>query len=162
MVALIAALLAAPVTASPPGSWLEMQAGPQVLFRQSGRGIGPELRVSLGLPFAERAAAEVWLSGVLEEAPLRSPGDQSRIGAGLAARARLIQFGSEGKVSLWGRLGAGWTAGSPGASGPLGFAGAQVLLQPFVRRFAFGLEVDALAVRSGMGFAVLPSLRCAL
>jgi hypothetical protein len=36
------------------------------------------------------------------------------------------------------------------------------LWQPFVRRFAVGLEVDAVAVRSGFGFAVLPSLRCAL
>jgi hypothetical protein len=162
MVALIAALLAAPPAASQRGAWLEMQAGPQVLFRQNGRGIGPEVRLGLGVALAERAAAEVWLSGVLEEAPLRSPDDQSRIGAGVALRARLFNFDADGKVSLWSRAGAGWTAGSPGASGPLGFAGAQLLFRPFVKRFAFGLEVDAVAVRSGMGFAVLPSLRCAL
>jgi hypothetical protein len=28
--------------------------------------------------------------------------------------------------------------------------------------YGLGLEVDAVAVRSGMGLAVLPSLRCAL
>ena len=44
----------------------------------------------------------------------------------------------------------------------IGFGGAQLLFQPFLNRFAFGLEVDAVGVRSGLGFAVLPSLRCAL
>jgi hypothetical protein len=162
MIALIAALLAAPsLPVTQRGPWVEMQAGPQVLFRSRGAGIGPEVRLDLGLGFTERAAVEAWLSGALEEAPLRSPGDQSRIGAGLAARARLFQFDPDGKVMLWARLGAGFMA-SPGESGPAGFAGAQLLFQPFVKRFALGLELDAVAVRSGMGFAVLPSLRCAL
>jgi len=165
MVALIAALLAAPL--SPPvsqrGPWLEMQAGPQVLFRGSGAGVGPEVRLALGLGFTGRLAAEAWLSGALEEAPIRSPGnDQSRVAAGLAARARLFQLDSEGKAMVWGRLGAGWAAATPSGSGPTGFAGAQLLFQPFVNRFAFGLEVDAVGVRSGLGVAVLPSLRCAL
>ena len=164
MVALIAALLAAPPTppVSQRGPWLEMQAGPQVLFRQSGAGVGPEVRLGLGVGLTERLAAEAWLSGALEEAPLRAPGDQSRVAAGVAARARLFQLDSEGKAMLWTRLVAGWAAGTPGGSGPTGFAGAQLLFQPFVNRFAVGLEVDAVGVRSGLGFALLPSLRCAL
>ncbi len=163
MIALIAALLAAPpLPVSQRGPWVEMQAGPQVLFRDRGAGVGPEVRFDVGVGLTERLAAEAWLSGALEEAPLRSPGDQSRVAAGLAARARLFQLDGDGKLMLWGRVGAGWAAGTPSGSGPAGFAGAQLLFQPFVKRFALGLEVDAVAVRSGMGLAVLPSLRCAL
>jgi hypothetical protein len=163
MIALIAALLAAPsLPVTQRGPWVEMQAGPQVLFRSRGAGVGPEVRLDLGVGLSERLAAEAWLSGALEEAPLRSPGDQSRVGLGLAARARLFQFDTDGKMMLWGRIGAGWAAATPSGSGPLGFAGAQFLFQPFVKRFALGVEVDAVAVRSGMGLAVLPSLRCAL
>ncbi len=163
MIALIAALLAAPTPpVSQRGPWLEMQAGPQVLFRGSGPGVGPEVRLNLGLGLTGGLAAEAWLSGALEEAPLRSPGDQSRVAAGLAARARFFQLDSEGKATLWGRVGAGWAAASPGGSGPAGFAGLQFLFQPFVSRFALGLEVDAVGVRSGLGLALLPSLRCAL
>ena len=164
MIALIAALLAAPL--SPPvsqrGAWLEMQAGPQVLFRQGGAAVGPEVRLGLGIGLTGRLAAEAWLSGALTESPLRSPEDQSRVAAGLAARARLFQLDSEGKTTVWTRLGAGWSAATPSGSGPLGFAGAQLLFQPFVNRFALGLSVDAIGMRSGLGFAVLPSLRCAL
>lgn len=163
MIALIAALLAAPPSpASQRGPWLEMQAGPQVLFRNRGAGVGPEVRLGLGVGLTGRLAAEAWLSGALEEAPLRSPGDQSRVAAGLAARARLFQLDTEGKAMVWGRIGAGWAAATPSGSGPAGFAGAQLLFQPFVNRFALGLEVDAVGVRSGFGLAVLPSLRCAL
>ena len=163
MIALIAALLAAPpMPVSQRGAWVEMQAGPQLLFRDRGAGIGPEVRLDIGLGLSERLAAEAWLSGALEEAPLRSPGDQSRVAAGLAARARLFQLDSDGKLMVWGRAGAGWAVATPTGSGPAGFAGAQLLFQPFVKRFALGLEVDAVAVRSGFGFAFLPSLRCAL
>ena len=163
MIALIAALLAAPsLPVSQRGPWVEMQPGPQVLFRGRGAGIGPEVRLDVGVGLTERLAAEAWLSGALEESPLRSPGDQSRVAAGLAARARLFQLDSEGKLMLWARAGAGWAAATPTGSGPAGFAGAQLLFQPFVKRFALGLEIDAVAVRSGLGLAVLPSLRCAL
>jgi len=163
MLALIAALVAAPIApVTQRGPWMEMQAGPQVLFRSRGAGVGPELRLDLGLGMTERFAAEAWLSGALEEAPLRAPGDQSRVAAGLAARARLFQFDGEGKLMLWGRAGAGWAVSTPGGSGPAGFAGVQLLFQPFVKRFALGLELDAVGVKSGAGFAVLPSLRCAL
>ena len=161
MIALIAALVAAPVAVSQKGPWLEMQAGPQVLLRSRGAGVGPEVRLNLGLGVSEGLAAEVWLSGAMEESRL-TPGDQARLGAGLAARGRFVQFDSEGKVALWGRLGGGFTASSPGQLGPTGFAGLQVLFQPFVKRFSMGLEVDGVALRGGMGFAVLPSLRCAL
>jgi hypothetical protein len=156
---LLAAPAALPVTQR--GPFVEMQAGPQVLFRGRGVGSGPEVRLDLGLGVTERFAFEGWISGALENAPLRAPGDQSRLGAGVAARARLYQFDGEGRLALWGRAGAGF-ASSPGQSGPLGFGGAQILWQPFVKRFAFGLETDALLLRGGAGFAVLPSLRCAL
>ncbi|HYV64662.1 MAG TPA: hypothetical protein VE964_00375 [Myxococcales bacterium] len=164
MVALIAALLAAPLSSpvSQRGPWLEMQAGPQVLFRQSGAAVGPEVRLGLGVGLTGRLAAEAWLSGALMESPLRSPGDQSRVAAGLGARARLFQLDSEGKATVWTRLGAGWAAAAPSGSGPVGFAGAQLLFQPFVNRFALGLAIDAVGERSGLGFAILPSLRCAL
>jgi hypothetical protein len=163
MLVLALALVAAPaLPVTQRGPFVEMQAGPQVLFRGSGVGSGPEVRLDLGLGVTEKIAFEAWISGALENAPLRAPGDQSRLGAGLAARARLYQFDPEGKVALWGRAGAGFAATTPGQSGPLGFGGAQILWQPFVKRFAFGLEADALLLRGGAGFAVLPSLRCAL
>ena len=163
MLALALALVAAPaLPVTQRGPFVEMQAGPQVLFRGRGMGTGPEVRLDLGLGVTERIALEAWVSGALENAPLRAPGDESRIGAGLSARARLYQFDSEGKIALWGRAGAGYAASGPGQSGPMGFGGAQLLWQPFVKRFAFGLEVDGLLMRGGAGFGILPSLRCAL
>jgi hypothetical protein len=162
MIVLAAVLLAAPLPVTQKGPFLEMQAGPQVIFRNAGRGVGPEVRMNVGLGLNERFAAEAWLSGALENAPLRAPGDQSRIGAGLAGRARLLQLDPDGKLGVWGRVGAGYAFGSPTGSGPTAFGGAQLLWQPFVRRFALGVELDGVAVRNGLGFAVLPSLRCAL
>jgi hypothetical protein len=163
MIALIAALVAAPAfPVTQRGPWIEMQAGPQVLFRDRKSAVGPEVRLGLGLGLNERIAAEAWLSGAFEPAPVPSPDDRSRIAAGVAARARLFQFDSEAKVMLWGHAGAGYSFATPGGSGHVGFAGAQLLFQPFVKRFAFGLEVDAVALRSGLGFTILPSLRCAL
>ncbi|TMD67726.1 MAG: hypothetical protein E6I84_03155 [Chloroflexi bacterium] len=163
MIALIAALLAAPtVPVTQRGAWLEMQAGPQVLFRDRRARIGPEVRLDVGVGFSERLAGEAWLSGAMDPAPLPSPNDRSRIGAGIAARARLFQLDSEGKLMVWGRAGAGYAFATPDGSGPVGFAGPQILFQPFVKRFAIGLELDGVANRSGFGFAVLPSLRCAL
>ena len=74
MVALIAVLLAAPpVPVTQRGAWLEMQAGPQVLFRDRRAGVGPEVRLDLGLGFNERLAAEAWISGAFDPAPLPSP-----------------------------------------------------------------------------------------
>jgi hypothetical protein len=162
MLALAAVLLAAPLPVTQKGPFLEMQAGPQVLFRDAGRSAGPEVRFDVGLGFNDRFAAEAWLSGALLDAPLSAPGDQSRIGAGLAGRARLLHLDADGKLGLWGRVGAGYAFANPSGSGPTAFGGAQLLWQPFVRRFALGVEVDAVAIRQGLGFAVLPSLRCAL
>ena len=54
--------------------WVEMSGGP-VFLRESGRpglGSGPLLRVDLGVPLAERAATEVWLSGAMEGKPADS------------------------------------------------------------------------------------------
>jgi hypothetical protein len=162
MLVLVAALLAAPLPVTQKGPFLEMQAGPEVLLRNRSTGVGPEIRLNVGLGLEQRFAAEAWLSGALENAPLRSPGDQSRIGFGLAGRARLLQLGGDGKLGVWGRVGAGLAFANPAGPGAMAFGGAQLLWQPFVRRFAVGLEVDAIAVRGGFGFAVLPSLRCAL
>jgi hypothetical protein len=163
MIALIAALLAAPpLPVTQRGAWLEMQAGPQVLFRDRRGGVGPEVRLDVGVGFNERLAAEAWVSGAFDPAPMPSPNDRSRVGAGIAARARLFQLDSEGKLMLWGRAGVGYAVATPDGSGPVGFLGPQLLFQPFVKRFAVGLELDAVANRSGMGFALLPSLRCAL
>ncbi|HYZ90630.1 MAG TPA: hypothetical protein VE620_15145 [Myxococcales bacterium] len=163
MIALIAALLAAPpLPVTQRGAWLEMQAGPQVLFRDRRASVGPEIRLDLGVGFSERIAAEAWLSGAFDPAPTPSPDDRSRIGAGIAARARLFQLDSEGKLMLWGRAGVGYAFATPNGSGPVAFAGPQLLFQPFVKRFALGLELDGVANRSGLGFALLPSLRCAL
>src|SRR4051812_21694091 len=98
MLALALALLAAPtLPVTQKGPFVEMQAGPQVLFRGSGIGTGPEVRLDIGLGLTERIAIEGWVSGALENAPLRAPGDQSRLGGGLAARARLFQLDREGK-----------------------------------------------------------------
>jgi hypothetical protein len=162
MIALIAALVAAPALVTQRGPWIEMQAGPQLLLHDRKATLGPEVRLDLGVGLNERVAAEAWLSGAVEPAPLPAPDDRSRLAAGVAARARLIQFDSEAKLMLWGHAGVGYSFATPSGSGPIGFGGAQLLFQPFVKRFAFGLEVDAVALRSGLGFALLPSLRCAL
>jgi hypothetical protein len=163
MIALIAALVAAPaLPVTQRGPWVEMQAGPQLLLRDRKPTLGPEVRLDLGVGVTERVAAEAWLSGAFEPAPLPSPDDRSRLAAGVAARARLFQFDPEAKLMLWGHAGVGYSFATPNGSGPIGFSGAQLLFQPFVKRFAFGLEVDAMALRSGLGFALLPSLRCAL
>jgi hypothetical protein len=163
MIALIAALVAAsPFPVTQRGPWVEMQAGPQLLLRDRRTTVGPEVRLDVGVGLNERVAAEAWLSGAFEPAPLPSPDDRSRIAAGVAARARLLQFDSEAKLMLWGHAGVGYSLATPGGSGPVGFGGAQLLFQPFVKRFAFGLEIDGVALRSGFGFALLPSLRCAL
>src|SRR5256885_10618296 len=135
MLALALALVAAPaLPVTQRGPFVEMQAGAQVLSRGRGTGSGPEVRLDIGLGVTEKIAFEAWISGALENAPLRAPGDQSRLGAGLAARARLYQFDPEGKVALWGRAGAGFAATTPGQPGPLGFGGGQVLRPPFVTR----------------------------
>ena len=159
---LLALLIAA---AAPQQPWVEMSAGPVVLH-ESGRpglGKGPLLRLDLGYPLSERAAAEVWLSGALESAPLGSPGDRAIVGAGAGGRLLLSRLDSEGMFGLWAHAGAGWggQAAGNGSAGPTGFAGALLSFQPFVKRFQIGLEGDFIAYRKALGVAVLPSLRCA-
>ncbi|GAC1348373.1 MAG: hypothetical protein NVSMB23_29330 [Myxococcales bacterium] len=148
------------------GPWLEIAAGPALLHQSGARGVGtgPLVRLGVGKALSDATAAEVWLSGGLQSGPLSSPGDAAVAAAGLGGRLRLHSFGEEGKLAVWARVGAGWQVAAAGdaRSGPAGFAGALLLFQPFVRRFAVGLEVDALAARGAAGFAVLPSLRCAL
>ena len=59
MIALIAALLAAPpLPVSQRGPWVEMQAGPQVLFRGRGIGVGPEVRLGVGIGLTNRLTTE--------------------------------------------------------------------------------------------------------
>ena len=158
---LLALILAA---ATPQQPWVEMSAGP-VLLHQTGRaglGSGPLVRLDLGYPLSDRAAAEVWLSGAVESAPLGTPGDRAIVAAGAGGRFLLTRLDAEGKLGLWAHAGAGWgaQAAGDGAPGPTGFAGALLSFQPFVKRFQLGLEVDALAYRKAWGAAVLPSLRC--
>lgn len=159
---LLALALAA---AAPPQPYVGMSAGP-LLLRESGRpgtGSGPMVRLEVGYPVADRLAAEAWLTGAMESAPSRAPGDRALVGAGLGGRVLVLRAGSEGSVGFWLHGGAGWgapVAGS-GAPGPTGFAGALVTFQPFVKRFTLGIEADALAWRRTFGVALLPTLRCA-
>ena len=157
------ALLIAAVTPQQP--WVEMSAGPAFLHQsgKSGVGSGPLLRLDLGYPFQEdRLAAELWLSGNLQNAPMGSPGDSAIVAAGAGGRILMARLDSEGKVGLWAHAGGGWgaVAAGDGAPGPTGFAGALVTFQPFLKRFQLGAELDAVAYRHAIGAAVLPSLRC--
>jgi hypothetical protein len=159
---LLALALAA---AAPPQPYLGISAGP-VLLRESGRpgaGSGPMVRLEVGYPVADRFAAEVWLTGAMESAPPRAPGDRALAGAGLGGRFLLLQAGSEGSVGLWLHGGAGWGApvAGDGTHGPTGFGGAMLTFKPFVKRFTLGLEADAVAWRNTLGLALLPTLRCA-
>jgi hypothetical protein len=154
-------LLALLLAAAP---WVEMSAGPVFLreSRRAGLGSGPLLRLDLGVPLGERAAAEAWLSGALERAPMAAPGDSALLGAGAGGRLLIVRLDAEGKLGLWAHAGAGWgvPAAGQGRPGPSGFAGALLSFQPFLHRFSLGLEADALAYRHALGLAFLPSLRC--
>jgi len=144
--------------------WVSMSAGPVFLHQsdRAGLGSGPLVRIELGLPLAERAAAEAWLSGAMESAPMGSPGDRAILGAGGGGRFLLMRLDPEGKLGLWAHVGAGWgaIAAGDGSPGPTGFAGALLAFQPFLKRFQLGLEADAVAYQKTLGLAVLPSLRC--
>jgi hypothetical protein len=152
---LLALLLAA---ASPPRPWLEMQAGPML---QRDGGSGTLLRISVGQPFGDRLAAELWLTGALEKGPL-ARGDSALVGAGAGGRFLLRSFGADDKLGLWARAGVGWSAPAAGSGnqGPSVFGGLMLAFQPFVKRFTVGLEGDAMAFKTTVGFALLPSLRC--
>jgi hypothetical protein len=150
--------------ATPQKPWIEMSAGPMFLH-QSGRpglGTGPLVRLELGRPLGERVAAELWVSGILETAPLGVPGDHALLGAGVGLRYLLLHLDSEDKLNLWAHGGAGWGApvAGEGSNGPAAFAGALLAFQPFVSRFSMGLEANALAWRSKVGVALTPSIRC--
>lgn len=154
-------MVAAPIAAQKQGPWLEMQTGPMFLHESGRRGFGtgPMMRFDVGMALSERTAAELWLQGSLENAPLSAPGDRAIVGGGVAGRLRVWAFND--KLALWGRAGVGLLAADR-LTGPSAFGGAVLMFQPFVTRFTLGLEVDALAGRSSFGFAVLPSLRCML
>jgi hypothetical protein len=144
--------------------WVELEGGP-ALMHQSGRsglGSGPLFRADLGYELSERLAAEIWLTGAMQSAPLRSPGDTAILGGGLAARFLLKTFDAQGRVGLWGHAGAGWSAFTAGSSatGPAEFAGAILTFQPFVQKFQVGVEADLVAFRSTIGGALMPALRC--
>lgn len=160
---MLALVLAA---ATPPQQpWLEMQGGP-VFLHQGGRagvGSGPLLRIDLGMPLGPAAAAELWMSGAMESAPLGTPGDEALVAGGAAGRLLVAPLLPDGKLGLWAHAGVGWAGAAAGdpAHGPTGFAGALLAFQPFVKRFSLGIEGDAVAYRNAVGLAVLPSLRCA-
>lgn len=175
MIAALAVLLAAglapaeaprPQPAAQRGPWLDLAAGPSFLHQSGTHGFsaGPQVRLGLGAALNDFAAGELWLSGNVQSAPLSSPGDSALAGLGVGGRLRMLRLDPESRLTLWAHLGAGWEAAAagPSRSGPAGFAGAQLLFQPFVSRFSVGLELDALARRGAVGFALLPSLRAAL
>ena len=156
--------LAMMLAAATPQPYVGLSAGP-VLLHQGGRaglGSGPLVRLELGFPLGERWAAEAWLTGAMESAPSRDPGDRALVGAGGAGRLLLLRAGSEGSVGFWLHAGAGWGApvAGDGGHGPTGFAGALVTFQPFLKRFTLGIEGDAVAWQRTVGIALLPTLRC--
>jgi len=158
-------MVAMVLAASAPQPWVGISAGP-VLMHESGRagvGTGPMVRVEVGYPVADRLAAEAWLATAFQNAPMRSPGDSALIAGGGGARLLVTRLDSDGKLGFWLHGGAGWgvPVSGDGQHGPLGFGGALLTFQPFVKRFTVGLEADAIAWRSTLGLAVLPSLRCA-
>jgi hypothetical protein len=165
---LVAMLMAAAPLQQPAGPvrqpWVELQAGPVFLHQpgRSGLGRGPLLRADLGYEMSERFAAEVWLSGAMQGAPLAAPGDTAVLGGGLGGRFLLKTFDDRGKFGLYAHGGLGWSAltAGQGKPGPTEFLGAIFSYQPFVQKFQVGLEVGAVAFRSTIGGALLPSLRC--
>lgn len=162
MLLALALMVAAPLAQQQP--WLEISAGPMVLHRNGGFDNGPLVRLQAAVPLGERFAGELWAAGSLQSAPLGRPGDQALVGGGLAARFLLHQFDTEGRFALWAHGGAGYLAAAAGdgLSGPTGFGGAALVFQPLIRRFAVGLEADAVGARGAFGLALLPTLRCAL
>jgi hypothetical protein len=158
---MVAMLLAA----SAPQPWVGVSAGPMFLHEsgRAGVGSGPLLRVEVGYPVADRVAAEIWLTTAMESAPRSSPGDQALVAGGGGARLLVARLDSDRKLGLWLHGGAGWGVpiSGDGQHGPMGFGGALLTFQPFVKRFTLGLEADAIAWRKTIGLAVLPSLRCA-
>jgi hypothetical protein len=160
---LVAMLLAAAATPVKQ-PWIELQAGPAILHEshRSGLGTGPLFRVDLGYEMSERLAAEVWLSGAMQSAPLHAPGDSAIVGGGLAGRFLVKPLDDRGRVGLWAHGGVGWSAlaAGVGSAGPTEFVGAIVTFQPFVRKFQVGLEADMVAFRTTIGGALLPTLRC--
>jgi hypothetical protein len=126
-------------------------------------GSGPLLRLNLGTPVADRLDAELWVSGIVDRAPLGSfVGDRLVLGGGASGRLLVSHFGEERRFGFWlhGGAGLGVSTGGEGTPGPMGFAGALVSWQPTVQRFMIGLEADGVAWENALGVAVLPSLRC--
>jgi len=72
--------------------WVELQVGPVVLHEagRSGVGSGPLARVDLGYEMPERLAAEVWLSGAMQSAPLHAPGDTAIARGGVPPSSRPV------------------------------------------------------------------------
>ena len=154
-------------TRSERGPWLELDVGPTWLHHSGVRGLasGPQVRFALGTSLGERAAAELWVAGSLQSSAKAQLGDEGAAGGGLGARLLLHDFQTDGTLQLFARGGVGYMAATTSAGAPhgaAGFAGALILLKPPVKRFAFGLELDATAVGNAFGFALLPTLRCAL
>jgi hypothetical protein len=157
-------MLALALAAAAPQPWIGISGGP-VLLRESGRagvGSGPLVRVEVGYPVADRVGAEVWVTGAMESAPPTTPGDHALLAAGGGARLLVTRLDSSGNLGLWLHGGAGWgvPVAGDGQHGPMGFGGVLLTFQPFMKRFTLGLEANAVAWRSAVGMAVLPSLRC--
>jgi hypothetical protein len=156
----------APAKARRERPWLELDAGPLFLHRDGASGLasGPAVRFAVGMPLGERVAAELWAAGTLQSLPRNQLGDAGMAGGGIGARLLVYRFDADNRFQLFGRAGAGYmaatTQGAP--NGLAAFGGLMFMIQPPVKRFAFGLEVDAMTVGNALGFAILPTLRCGL
>src|SRR2546425_11663328 len=102
-------MVAIVLAAAAPQPSIGISGGP-ILFREGGRGgvgSGPQIRVDIGYPIAERAAAELWFTGAMESAPRRNPAI-GRWWARAAERAPGCPSGSGGEdrpVAARGRRG---------------------------------------------------------
>jgi hypothetical protein len=93
-------MVAIVLAAALPQPSVGISGGP-ILFREAGRagvGSGPLMRVDIGYPIAERAAAELWLTGAMESAPPTKPGDRALVAAGGGARLLVARLDSEERV----------------------------------------------------------------
>ncbi|MGZ6144103.1 MAG: hypothetical protein ACXWLM_12250 [Myxococcales bacterium] len=164
-------LLALLIAAAP---WLEMSGGPVLVVGGSAAGSrGTMARFDVGVPLAESLAAEVWAAGMIEDDPhpdtyavqqIQYSSALFSLGAG--GRYRVLQLGSS--IALWAHAGAGWAPyiGTSGRAGPMGFGGAIVAFQPFLKRFSLGVEaqaslwVNTLGPDNAVALSLLPYLRC--
>src|SRR5438132_10649947 len=123
-------LIVAMLLAAAPQPSIGISGGP-IFFRESGRagvGSGPLMRVDVGYPIAERAAAELWLTGAMESAPPAKPGDRALVAAGGGARLLVARLDPEARSAsgCLGAPGGGFPSTATASLGRRGLGGALV------------------------------------